>query len=98
MLKQRGFSHCSAIEEAVSENRMNSDSVALFLEDSMYETSLDDFKPVKEIFESYKSFCQIANYNSCSLKTFTERLRGYNYDITRKTAGNVVGIIKKFSK
>jgi putative DNA primase/helicase len=98
VLKQRGFSHCSAIDDAVMEYRKNSDSVALFLEDSMYEPSDADFKTTKEIFDSYKSFCQDANYSACSIKTFNERLRNYNYIITRRSGGRIIGIIKSFQK
>ena len=98
VLNQRGFSRCSAIDDAVSEYRKNSDSVALFLEDGMYEPSLADFKTTKEIFDSYKSFCQNANYTACSMKTFNDRMRSYNYIITRRSGGRVVGIIKSFQK
>ena len=94
--KQQGFSKCPAIEAAIAEYRKLSDSVALFLEDGGFEPSLDDFKSLKDVFSSYRLFCQQGNYTSCSERTFSDRLKGHGYQVVRKSAGRVIGIARHF--
>ena len=96
VLKQQGFSHCPAIDNAIAEYRKLSDSVALFLEDGMFEPSIDEFKSLKDVFGSYKLFCQHGNYTACSERTFSDRLRGHGYQVVRKSAGRVLGITRNF--
>ena len=96
VLKQQGFSHCPAIDNAIAEYRKLSDSVALFLEDGMFEPSIDEFKSLKDVFGSYKLFCQHGNYTACSERTFSDRLRGHGYQVVRKSAGRVLGIARNF--
>lgn len=94
VLRQQGFSSCPAIDAAIAEYRMLSDSVALFLEDGALEPSLDDFKSLKDLFSSYRQFCQQGNYTSCSERTFSDRLKIHGYKVVRKSAGRVVGITR----
>lgn len=96
VIKQQGFSKCPAIDAAIAEYRKLSDSVALFLEDGGFEPSLDDFKSLKDVFSSYRLFCQQGNYTSCSERTFSDRLKGHGYHVVRKSAGRVVGITRHF--
>ena len=96
VLKQQGFSHCPAIDNAIAEYRKLSDSVALFLEDGMFEPSIDEFKSLKDVFGSYKLFCQHGNYTACSERTFSDRLRGHGYQVVCKSAGRVLGITRNF--
>ena len=96
VLKQQGFSHCPAIDNAIAEYRKLSDSVALFLEDGMFEPSIDESKSLKDVFGSYKLFCQHGNYTACSERTFSDRLRGHGYQVVRKSAGRVLGITRNF--
>ncbi len=96
LLSQRGFTPCPAIDAIVNEYRKNSDSVALFLEDGGYAPSEDDHKSLKELFTSYKDFCKNGNYTACSERSFSERLRNHGYNVTRRSAGRIVGIRKTF--
>jgi putative DNA primase/helicase len=94
VLIHKGFSNCDAIDAAVAEYRKLSDSVALFLEDGMFEPSLDDQKSLKDVFAIYKLFCQSGNYSACSERTFSDRLRSHGYEVVRKSSGRFVGIHK----
>ena len=93
---QKEFSSCPAADAIISEYRKLSDSVALFIDDAMFEPSLDDFKPLKDLFGAYRMFCQHGNYTACSERTFSDRLRVLGYQVTRKSLGRVVGITRNF--
>ena len=94
LLQQGDFTKCAAAIDAVERYKKDSDSVALFLEDGNFIPSKDDKLSLKEFFRDYKEFCRDSNYTCCSSKTFSNRLKSYNYEITRQAAGRVVGVKK----
>ncbi len=94
LLKQRKFTECEAIINAVKDFRQNSDSVSLFLEDGNYQPSANDQISLKSLFQLYKTFCSTFGYQFCSLKSFSERIDNLNYKTIRKSQGKVVYIMK----
>lgn len=86
VLEQGGFTKSEAIENALKEFKLNSDSVNLFLDDGNYRPSEDKYISLKTFYEYYREYCKESGYTACSLKTFAARLRGYNYEITRKSS------------
>jgi putative DNA primase/helicase len=94
VLKQQGFSSCPSIDASIAEYRKSSDSLALFLEDGDYEPSKDDTITLKELFSRYRVFCIESNYKSCSLKSFSERLKYLGFVTIRRSSGRFVGIRK----
>jgi putative DNA primase/helicase len=95
LLEQGDFSECAAANDAVEKFRRESDSVALFLEDGSFMPFKDSQISLKEFFSHYKDFCKDSNYSACSNKTFSTRLKGYGYEITRQSSGRVLGVKKQ---
>jgi putative DNA primase/helicase len=98
LLLQKKFTYSEAIETMGKTYRQQSDSVQLFLADENFEKDPNASYRLKQLYDEYKAYCQDYGYKSCSLKTLSERLKNLDYEITRKSFGNVVGIIKVLSK
>jgi putative DNA primase/helicase len=94
LLKQGDFSKCAAASNAIESYRKESDSVALFLDDGGFKPSLDDKLSLMDFYNKYKDFCKDSNYTCCSSKIFSTRLKVYGYEITRISAGRLVGVKK----
>lgn len=90
LLLQGEFTICKAIVDTVEEYKKSSDSVSLFVDDGNYHHDKDNLVPLKEFYRKYRDFCKDSGYSSCSLKTFSERLRKLEFEVTRKSFGRVV--------
>lgn len=98
LLLQGDFTKCKAIISALEDYKKNSDSVNLFLDDGNYKKSSDDTISLKSLYMSYVEYCKDSGYTSCSLKAFSERLKNYGFEITRKSSGRYVNISKQIPK
>jgi putative DNA primase/helicase len=94
LLAQGNFSKSAAIDNALENYKLNSDTVYLFLEDANYRHSDDKKIQMKILYQDYKEYCTDSGYISCSSKTFGERLRYHQYEIDRKSVGRWVYIEK----
>jgi putative DNA primase/helicase len=98
LLIEEDFSPCEAIDHAINEFKLSSDSVNLFLEDGCYIPGVAAQIPLKTLHQIYREYCKESGYTACSLKTFADRLRNYKYTIIRKTNGRVVNYNKFFQQ
>lgn len=98
LLIQGDFSKSEAIDNAIKEFKLSSDSVNLFLEDGCYIPGGTDQLPLKTLHQIYREYCKESGYTACSLKTFADRLRNYNYTIHRKSSGRIVYYGKFFQQ
>lgn len=94
LLKQGDFTKCAAIIHAVEDFRKKSDSVNLFLDDGGYMKSNDNSIPLKQLYSNYTFYCHDSGYTACSLKSFSERLKNYGFEMVRKSAGRFIKIEK----
>lgn len=95
LLKQKQFSDCQAVQKAVEQYRMESDSVQMFLNEYNYAESFTNEIPLQEMYKEYKYFCEDNGFKPCSNKTFSDRLRNANYIIIRKNYGRIVNAEKR---
>lgn len=95
LLEHRHFSHCEAVERAVEQYKIESDTVQLYLSDQGYTPSATNEQPLKNLFEDYKVYCVEGGYKFCTRKTFTDRLKNCGYQLTRRNFGLIVFAIKK---
>lgn len=93
LLKQKGFSKCTAAEKAVEEYKKQSDSVKMFIEDYNYKTSLDEFTLVKELYQHYKSYCLEDGFRPVSKINFTKRLKSYNIIVDRVSGNRLAAFL-----
>lgn len=92
LLEQGHLSKCEFAEEALTNYRTQSNSVALFLEEGNYEktTDVQESISLKELFNMYKEFCSEANYHPCGKITFSNRLENAGYTVKRVAQGMTV--------
>ena len=92
LLKQGYFTKCEIAENTLADYKIDSDSVASFLAEENYEKSTQphDWMALKSLFDKYLVFCKEANCHSCSLRTFSARLKLAGFDTTRKSYGTAV--------
>ena len=94
LLNNKDFTHSDIVQNEVLEYQKESDSVMMFLEDENYQQSIEQDKPLKELFAEYKVYCLDSGYRLCSNRTFSTRLRKNGFVVERKTYGNTVYIEK----
>jgi putative DNA primase/helicase len=92
LLKNKDFTDSTIVQNEVIEYQKESDSVLMFLEDENYQKSIDQDRPLKEVFAEYKSYCIENGYRLCSNRKFSGRLRKDGYTLERKTYGNAIYI------
>ena len=63
--------------------RQDSDSVLAYLEEGVYKISTTNWKPLKEMYTSYREFCQDGGYRPVSKTTFSQRLRNLGYTVEK---------------
>lgn len=95
LLQEGDFTPCPAIDDAINEFKRDSDSVNLFIDDGGYISSDEGYEPLKELYTLYKTFCNDFGYTSCSLRSFSERLRNYGFNVHRRAAGRIVYLKKQ---
>lgn len=94
LLLQKKFTKSIAIQKAVEQYELESDSVQMFFTESDYKNSATEFSKLKDLFFEYRSYCIECGYVACSLKTFSKRLKKLGYVSERKTYGMAVNAIK----
>lgn len=86
LLRQESFTYSLVIEEAVSEYRKQSDSVALFIEDKNLVISTSK-TTVASLYKDYKNFCLDDGYKAVGKNKFSSRLTFLGFESTRITGG-----------
>ena len=95
IVRQKAFSRCDAVEKEVEQYRRESDSVEMFIDDNNYQKSNYYDKPLKDLYFEYRSYCFDVGNKSCSLKTFSARLRDKGFDLKRTGIGQIIYIEKQ---
>jgi putative DNA primase/helicase len=93
LVQNQRFSPCRRSDDVREQYQLESDSVAMFLNENDYQKSNAETKLLKDLHQEYKAYCFDSGYRACSNRTFAERLRIQGY-IIRKTMGNNVIEIK----
>jgi len=95
LLNQKNFSVSEIIKKTILDYKMNSDSVNLFLEDHLYETSTINEIGLHALYLSYNKHTVASGYKAASKRVFADRLRNLGYTTTRKNTGIFVHAQKK---
>lgn len=97
LLLQRRFTECKAAIEQIKTFRQQSDSVLMFLDEENYQTNPIEYITLKDMFFSYRTFCDGSGHRPCSITTFSSRLKSAGYEVIRKSFGNVVYCKKEYT-
>ena len=95
LLKQGDFTKSLAIDNILKEFKLDSDSVYLYLDDGDFKPDTENYVNLKDLYINYREYCKDSGYTACSNKTFSKRLRSYQYIIDRKQHGRIIYINKK---
>lgn len=87
LLEQKGFSKCSAAEEAVAEYKKQSDSVKMFIDENDYVVSPNDYTLIKVLYKYYRQYCSEDGFKPVSKVNFNKRLKNFGVIVDR-VAGN----------
>lgn len=91
LLKQNGFSECSAVERMLDTYRRESDSVAMFLDDEGYKPSVEFQFLLKDLYQEYRTFCMNDGYKPLGKRNFKKRLESLGV-IVEAGSGNKVSV------
>lgn len=95
LMEQQAFTYSERAEQQLRTYRKESDSVALFLEDSGYKKSLEDYTTQKELLSVYRAYCYENGYRPTSNIKFGRRLEAIGHLREDKSIGKVVYVIKE---
>lgn len=94
LMTQGKFSLAQEMDDALDEYKIESDSVAFFMDENNYESDTKDVLPLQYLFNEYNSYCKNSNFHPCSRTTFSKRLEALGFKKKRISEGNVFFIKK----
>ena len=95
LLRNKAFTPCIAVSEAVEKYKLESDSVRLFIEDNDYEKSADNKILLKHLYLEYRQYCNEDGYAPLNKKNFRRRVEGQGIIFERYNDGINVCIERK---
>jgi putative DNA primase/helicase len=95
LLKQKGFSNCDAVNQALEQYKTESDTVQLFKNEKEYQCSPNNTKLIKDLYFEYRSFCNEDGFNPLNKSNFIKRLQNLGVIIEKKNVGNVAFLSQK---
>ena len=95
LLINKRLTHSDVVDKSIQEYRQQSDTVYMFLDEENYTQDIHKEKPLADLYNLYKEYCDVCGYKGCSRKTFGERLRSLKFSVTRRSQGFMVGVTKK---
>lgn len=98
ILTNKSFTHSERAQQALVNIQIESDSVALFIEEEGYEKSTDSHMIQKDLYSSYKEFCREDNYIPVSRREFSRRLEVLGFTLKRKATNNASWVFCKRTK
>lgn len=90
LLSQGDFTRSEAVIKQLESYKIQSDSVQMFLIDEGFEKSTSEYEPFKDIFSSFRNYCNESSYRPVSKRTFGERLRNAGFEVEKKNYGMIV--------
>tara|TARA_R110001592_G_scaffold36589_2_gene123011 strand:+ start:302 stop:1786 length:1485 start_codon:yes stop_codon:yes gene_type:complete len=95
LLEQKGFSNCSAAEEAVADYKKQSDSVKMFVDENDYVISPNEYTLIKELYPHYRQYCAEDGFKPVSKVNFSKRLKNFNIIVDRVAGNKLAAFITK---
>lgn len=83
----RKFTECVAALEALAAYRLESDSVAMFLDDSALVKSVDGRLGKNDLYLEYRGYCQLSGFSPLSKVNFGKRLTRHHQVSESKSGG-----------
>ena len=84
------FTRSLAVEQAMAEYRLTSDSVCAFLAEESLRPSRGNWRIAKDLYGKYRTYCYSAGNQPVGIQRFYHRLRGLGYELTKTKVGKVL--------
>ena len=97
LLEQRQFTYCEAVELARKQYEIEADSVKLYLQEYMYQSSSNEFQQMQLFYKDYRDFCDREGCAPVKRNKFKNRLKNIGFVFERRNAGEVVFVTTKLS-
>lgn len=98
LLEQKRFTDCEAVNNAIEQYKLQSDSVKLFIEENEYKPCSKEFELIKTLYNDYRTFCLEDGFKPLNKSNFIKRLQNMNIVIEKRNIGNVAFITKEGSQ
>lgn len=89
LLEQKQFSKCDAVQKAVEQYKLESNSVQMFLTENEYKPDAENHILIKDLYSNYKGFCIEDGMTPFKKSNFIKQLRTLNVIVKRINVGNV---------
>lgn len=96
LLKQKKFSKCTAIENALGDYKKDSDSVKMFIDEFEYQNDPESYTAVKDLYNQYRPFCIEDGFRPVNKSNFMKRLCHHKIIVERKSVGYVAYVVSNF--
>ncbi len=90
LIRQKKFSECDAAQKAVETYRIESDSVAMFIDENGYKQSVEDFQSLQDLYKSYKNFCLDNGFRPVHSRNLIKRLEALGFETDKKSFGKII--------
>ncbi len=90
LLQQGKFSKCDAAQKAVESYRVESDSVAMFVDEYGYQKSADGYESLKDLYSSYKNFCFDNGFRPVHSRNLIKRLESLGFETDKRNFGKII--------
>jgi len=90
LLTQKDFSKCTASEAMLAQYKLESDSVAMFMNEKGYKPSPDKTCLLSGLYREYVAFCHEDGYRPVGKNGFSKRLMAAKFHVVRKNHGMIV--------
>src|SRR5262249_35765012 len=74
LLRQKKFTECQAVRDALTAYQRESDSGAMFLGDQVWKSDPNAQTPLRNLYDDYKFYCADSGYRSLGRNKFANRL------------------------
>lgn len=91
LIQQGDFTESESVNKAVSDYRIESDPVQLFLNEYGYSTGSNP-KPLKEMYASFRTYCYDNGFKTPSNRTFSDRLKNLGFEMDKRNYGLAIYI------
>lgn len=96
VILNKGFTVSKISTNFLESYRNESDTVAMFLDESGFERNIDGkYTALKEIYPLYKEYVKAFGYSPLNITIFKMRLQSRRINIWKKDIGVVIGVVKK---
>tara|TARA_R100000353_G_C6502420_1_gene194519 strand:+ start:852 stop:1523 length:672 start_codon:yes stop_codon:yes gene_type:complete len=94
LLEQKCFTKSASIDNALKAYKVQSDTVQLFIKESCYITSFNNYELIKDLYSQYRSYCIEDGYYAVNKTEFKKRLSSSGVEVKRITVGNIAYLEK----